>query len=280
MARSLLLYTTLSDELAGSMRLNKVVTDNQRLFAQAAGLSGSGVFNTQKYISEITGRPALLGANRYLFDMAHGPSSVASVLAQNRRLTDMTSGVTSVAKVLGTHRSVIDAAYGPESTTAMLGRLNGRVASILGRPAFTSNFTTAATLAQLADVPQFKRMIGTPVMPFAEWGGVLDTLRDVIGDEAYEDVEAEFAVASDVSDASPDSGWWIARLPMAMQLFLLLSILEALDKAGEFLSDMTGQGVSNTYRDATQLVILLGFACYAFIEARDRIPDDDESDDS
>jgi hypothetical protein len=90
--------------------------------------------------------------------------------------------------------------------------------------------------------------------------------------------EAQLDAAADLADTISGDDWWIWRLPLYAQFFLLLLTLEAIEKASAFIDNVTGEGVSPTFRSGIEALFALGFALQAVMEMRARAESSDEAD--
>jgi hypothetical protein len=134
-------------------------------------------------------------------------------------------------------------------------------------------------LSDIIAAPQFASMIATPVMPTYDWSRVLEGMQGAIGAAFVDAATAEFDLAAEVVAEPEGDVWWFARLPMMAQFGLLLMVLQVLDKAGEFMGDLTGQDVPPAYRTGVEMLFCLAFALHALIEAKAEVEEDgDEGD--
>jgi hypothetical protein len=60
-----------------------------------------------------------------------------------------------------------------------------------------------------------------------------------------------------------------------LQFAVLLSVLQVIDKAGEFMGDVTGQDVPESYRTGVQLLFCLAYALLAVIDAKAKLDEDE-----
>lgn len=176
------------------------------------------------------------------------------------------------------NRKVLDALTGRNSVLNAMEQNRKLLKSISGRTSFASMIGVNSTLSAISSQPGFGAMIGTAVMPRPAWQGIFDGLRGPIGTDLYEDTRAEFDAAAILAGEGEGETWWIARLPFVAQVALLLVVLQALDAAGEFMSDMTGADVPPAYRSATTVLFALAATLLAFIEAKAKAAADSGSD--
>lgn len=66
------------------------------------------------------------------------------------------------------------------------------------------------------------------------------------------------------------------KLPLLVQFGLLLAVLEVIDKAGEFMGDVTGEDVPQSYPTGVQLLLWLPYALTAIIDAKGMLDDEDD----
>jgi hypothetical protein len=72
---------------------------------------------------------------------------------------------------------------------------------------------------------------------------MLAGMPGAIGADFVDAATAEFDIAAEIAAEPGGDVWWFARLPMMAQFGLFLMVLQVLDKAGEFMGDLTGQDV-------------------------------------
>lgn len=123
--------------------------------------------------------------------------------------------------------------------------------SVIARPDLSAMVGARGSLTELAARPAPGAMIAVRAMPRAQ--------------------RSDAALA----DAAEARIWWVERLPLSVQLGLLVLALDLLDRISEFVGDLTGEDVPPAYRSATQAAIVLAGVLLALIDARARVADDD-----
>jgi hypothetical protein len=182
----------------------------------------------------------------------------------------------SVARIVGKsalQKSLVADIAGTAAVQDSVARIVGKslqksVTGIVGKSSFAETIGANKTVSEIVSQPGFASMVGTAALPRSDWMEVLEGLRGQIGPELYEDGVAGFDTVADVAGEGDGEGWWIERLPMYVQLGLLLFVLQALDQASEFMADLTGDDLPPAYRSGTQLVFALALALLAFIEQK------------
>jgi len=212
-------------------------------------------------MSELYGSKSTIAQMRELYG---GRSTLA-------KMGELYSGQSALAKMR--HLYTVPFAF-----SRVLGENRTMIDSIAARQQFADVIGADRPFSEIVATPGLASLVGAATMPRPAWTSVLEDLRPAIGDELYAETAAEFDAASEI--AGEGETWWIARLPLVMQIGLLIVVLQALDAAGKFLEDLTGANVPPAYRSGVQFLFTLAIALMGVHQCPrgGRPQDSDESD--
>lgn len=222
--------------------------------------------------------------------------SVLGGLATHQRFLDQLSATSSVSRAveaLTVHQTFAEQFAGSITLNTKIANLSetsafieqmkaatdfsdtlaGSVRRMIDQPEFATLIGARKTISQLTQQPDFASMIGSIAMPRVEWASMLEDLREQIGADLADEVVSEFETAADVAEAVEADVWWVARLPVSMQLGLAFVVLQALDKAEVWLGDLTGEDVPPAYRSGIEVLFALLVVLITYIEAREKAAD-------
>jgi hypothetical protein len=239
----------------------------------------------RKWLDLMLGRNAMFDAiesNRKWLDSISGRNAMFGAIESNRKWLDSISGRSAVLDMVENSRKALDSISGRSAVLDMVENSRKALDSITGRGSLDSIVGARNAIAALA-TPDFASMIGTVAMPRPAWTGLFDGLREGIGADLYDEAVAEFNAAADLAGEDDAGTWWVFRLPLVVQLALLLLALQVVDKTSEFMADLAGgDDLPPAYRSGTQVLFALVAVLLAVIDAKasadDDSADDDESD--
>jgi hypothetical protein len=253
------------------------VTDHpERSFFEAI----AGTAALQNSVAKIAGTAALQNSVAKIAGTAALQDSVAKIAGAAAARNSVVAKIAGAAAAQNSVAAKIAGAAAAQNSVAkIVGKsLQDSVAGIVGKPSFAEMIGANKTVSEIVSQPRFASMVGSAALPRSDWTGVLQGLREQIGSELYDDGITEFDAAADLAGEGDGESWWIERLPMYIQLGLLLFVLQALDKASEFVGDLTGDDLPPAYRSGTQLVFALALALLAIMEQKTKaVPEGEET---
>ncbi len=267
---------------------NSSALDAIRLHGTALDLlSGSGFAEAMKLNSTgpagITANPGFAQAMKLNSTALAGITASPGFAKAMKLNTEALAGITASPGFAKAMKLNTEALAGISGISAVADAMKANVKAlthITESPGFLQAIKlNTRPLADVLGASQFASMIATPTMPRHEWTRALAEMQGAIGAGVVEAATAEFELAAEVAAQPDGEEWWFARLPVVVQFGLLLMVLQVLDKAGEFLGDLTGQDVPPAYRTGVEMLFCLAFALLALIEAKADSGDEDDASD-
>jgi hypothetical protein len=240
----------------------------------------------RKWLDLMLGRSAMFDSiegNRKWLDSISGRNAVLDMVENSRKALDSISGRSAMFGAIESNRRWLETISGRNSALGMVEQSRKLLDSITGRGLYSLQFGAADAIAQVGARPDFSSMIGSVAMPRPAWAGLFDGLREGIGADLRDEAVAEFNAAADLAGQDDTGTWWVFRLPLVVQLALLVLALQVVDKASEFMVDLAGgDDLPPAYRSGTQVLFALVAVLLAVIDTKASADaesaDDDESD--
>ncbi len=185
-------------------------------------------------------------------------------------------GPSSTMKMMEESQRRLERLMGPSSTMKMMEESQRRWSSVMARSSFSAMIGARESMADFAARPVFSAMVGAATMPRTQWSGVFEELRQDMGVGLYDEAQRDFDDAAELVDVAEARSWWVERLPVHVQLGLLVLALQVLEQVSNFVGDLAGEDVAPAYRSATQALFALAVVLLALIDARASVAKDDE----
>lgn len=220
----------------------------------------------------------LIEENRNLFATLSGRGSPLRFIEDQRGMFDLVRRQTFSYKLIGDQRAILELPAGRSSVLKAVAENSKLLATLSMRSPFASMVNTSNAIAAITAQPYFSSLIGLEAMPLPAWAGVLDSLRAGIGEDLHSEAAADFDAAAELVTEGDHGSWWVARLPLTVQLALIFVVLQVLAKLTEFLQDLDGQDPPPAYRSGIQVVFALGAALLVVVEAKAKASPGDDGD--